>query len=291
MPELPEVEVTRRRIEPLLVGRTIRRVVTTGPSYFFVTEPDRLVRALKGRRVEALERVGKYLLTRFDDGARLLLHLGMTGQLFAADAWSPRLVTAKGRAALLPEQQRRFRPDEHTHLRLVFRDGGPDVVLRDVRKFGKCALVPKGGTDPRLEKLGVDALRARGQQLHAAAARRRIPIKVLLLDQTVLAGIGNIYADEALHRAGIRPTRRSDRLSASECDALMRAVHGVLKRSIATGGSSIDDWVQPDGSDGAYQNERRVYARATKPCLTCGATIRRIVLGARSSCFCPRCQR
>ena len=127
--------------------------------------------------------------------------------------------------------------------------------------------------------------------LHAATRSRRAAIKLVLLDQQVLAGVGNIYADEALFQAGIRPTRPARRVTHAECERLVTAVRCVLQRSIETGGSSISDYVRPDGSDGGYQDERRVYARGGQPCLACGARVRRVVLGQRSSCYCPRCQR
>lgn len=291
MPELPEVEVTRRRIEPLLVGRTIRHVKTTADSYFFLTPPAKLRRSLRDRRVTALDRHGKYLLASLDDGSRLLMHLGMTGQLFGAGASSVRLLQKTGRTALAPEAQRAFKPDQHTHFALAFDDGGPDVLFRDVRKFGKLALLAAGQSDPRLDKLGTDALAADGALLFKASRRRRIPIKTLLLDQSVLAGAGNIYADEALFLAGVRPTRRAARVTRREADAIIAALRRVLLRSIETGGSSISDYVQPDGSDGAYQDERRVYAREGQPCLVCSAPIRRLVIGQRSAHYCPRCQR
>jgi formamidopyrimidine-DNA glycosylase len=291
MPELPEVEVTRRRIAPLLVGRTVSRVRTTRPSYFFLTPPDRLRRRLRGRRVEALERRGKYLLVRLDDGSRLLVHLGMTGQLFAEGTTSPRLLSATARAALLPDAQLRFRPDLHTHLRLEFADGGPQVWLRDVRKFGKVLWLGRGGEHPRLARLGVDALALRGSELHRASRGRTATVKSLLLDQSVVAGAGNIYADEALFLARIRPGRLAGRLSRAECDALARALRRVMRRAILTGGSSISDYVAPDGADGAYQDERHVYARTGEPCRRCATPIRRRVIGQRASHFCPRCQR
>src|SRR6056297_602753 len=134
MPELPEVETTRRRIAPLLVGRRIEQVHTTPPSYFFLTPPDDLRRWLVGRRIESLERLGKYLVARLDGGGRLLLHLGMTGQLFSSEATSVRLLSATARASLPPEAQIRFEPDEHTHLQLVLDGLGPRVFFRDVRK-------------------------------------------------------------------------------------------------------------------------------------------------------------
>ena len=291
MPELPEVEVTRRRIAPHLVGRRIRRVRTTRPSYFFVTPPARLRRALAGRTATDLERHGKYLLATLDDGTRLVLHLGMTGQLFSAAATSPRLLSATARASLAPEEQRSFRPDAHTHLRFEFEDGGPEVYFRDTRKFGKVFWLPGGEAHPRLARLGIDALAVDGELLFSATRGRRVAIKSLLLDQSILAGVGNIYADEALFLAGVRPTRSAARVTRRECDAIARGLQQVLARSIETGGSSISDYVAPDGRDGEYQSERRVYARRGEPCFTCKTPIARVVIGARSSHYCPRCQR
>jgi formamidopyrimidine-DNA glycosylase len=290
MPELPEVEVTRRAIEKRLVGRRIRKVTTTRPSYFFLTEPSLLARRLRGRCVERLDRHGKYLVGTLDDGSRLLFHLGMTGQLFVSGARSLRLLRAArhGAPGAAPPV---FEPDEHTHLVLSFSDGPPDLYFRDVRKFGKCALLAKGRDDARLEKLGVDALSATGSDLFRASRGRRAAVKTLLLEQSVIAGIGNIYADEALFLSGVRPTRMAGRVSERECAIIVRSVRRVLLRAIARGGSSIDDFVRPDGSDGGYQNERRVYARTGEPCPRCAAPIRRVVLGARSAHYCLRCQR
>ena len=291
MPELPEVEVTRRQIEPWLLGRRLARVETTAPSYFFLTPPARLRRMLPGRSAVRLERRGKYLIAELDDGSRLLLHLGMTGQLFTAGAASVRLLSAAARAALAPEAQPRFTPDAHTHLRLYFVDEGPAVLFRDVRKFGKVQLLAPGEDSERLRRLGTDALALSGEDLFAATRARRVAIKSLLLDQSVVAGTGNIYADEALFLAGVRPRRPARRVSCAECEAIAAAMRRVMLRSIETGGSSISDYVSPAGADGGYQDERRVYARSGEPCPTCGTPIRRIVLGQRSAHYCPRCQR
>jgi len=291
MPELPEVETTRRRIAPLLVGRTIDAVHTTAPSYFFLTPPAALRRALGGRRVQGLARQGKYLVADLDDGSRLLLHLGMTGQLFSSAVTSPRLLRASARGILAPEAQSRFAPDEHTHLRLHFRDAGPEVFLRDARKFGKVLWLARGATSERLDRLGIDALQATGDALFTASRGRSVAVKNLLLDQSVLAGVGNIYADEALFCAGVRPTRRAGRVTRAECDRIADALRRVLLRSIETGGSSISDYIAPDGADGAYQDERCVYARTGEPCLSCFTPVKRIVLGQRSAHYCPSCQR
>jgi formamidopyrimidine-DNA glycosylase len=291
VPELPEVEVTRRRIEPFLVGRSIARLHTTRDSYFFLT-PTRTLRArVRGRSVSTLERHGKYLLAHLDDGARLVIHLGMTGQLFSSGAASPRLLSATARASLTPEEQRdAFRPDEHTHLRFEFEDGGPQVFMRDVRKFGKVLLLSRGGGHPRLELLGEDALRVSGELLFGATRARRASIKAVLLDQSVIAGCGNIYADESLFLAGLRPGRAAGRVTRAECERLAEALRRVLERSIESGGSSISDYVAPDGADGAYQDERRVYAREGEACRDCGSTIRKKVVAQRGTHYCPTCQ-
>jgi formamidopyrimidine-DNA glycosylase len=291
MPELPEVEVTRRRIAPRLVGRRIADVKTTGASYLFITPPARLRSALRGRQVLRIDRLGKYLLAVLDDESVFVVHLGMTGQLFSSDAASPRLLSATARSSLSPEEQADFEPDAHTHLQITFEDGGPSIYLRDVRKFGKLMWLAPGQRHPRLERLGRDALEVTGEQLFAATRKRRVAIKALLLDQSVLAGVGNIYADEALFLAGVRPGRRAERVTRKECEGIAAGLRHVLERSIETGGSSISDYVAPDGADGRYQDERCVYARKGEPCLRCGTAIKRRVVAARSAHYCPQCQR
>ena len=290
MPELPEVEVTRRRIGPLLIGRRIREIRITRDSNLFLTRPARLRARLTGRRVAALGRRGKYLVAEFDDGARLVLHLGMTGQLFSSAATSPRLLSATQRSSLAPDAQENFTPDVHTHLQICFEDGGPEVYLRDVRRFGKLLLLERGESHPRLARLGVDALETTGEALFEATRGRTASIKALLLDQALISGVGNIYADEALFRAGVRPARRAGRVTRRECERLASAIREVLERSIETGGSSIRDYVAPDGSDGFYQDERRVYARGGEPCARCGSAIRRTTVAQRGTHYCPKCQ-
>ena len=291
VPELPEVEVTRRRIGPLLVGRLICQVRTTRDSYFFLTRPARLRARLTGRRIAALVRLGKYLVAELDEGSRLVVHLGMTGQLFSSAATSPRLLSASRRSSISPEAQRGFKADAHTHLQLLFDDGGPEVYFRDVRKFGKVLLLERGESHPRLARLGIDALEATGDALFAATRGRKASIKALLLDQALISGVGNIYADEALFRAGVRPSRCAGRVTRRECARIAAAIREVLERSIETGGSSIRDYVAPDGSDGRYQDERRVYARTGEPCLRCGSPIRRTTVAQRGTHYCPTCQR
>jgi formamidopyrimidine-DNA glycosylase len=293
VPELPEVEVTRRELEPYLLGRTIARVTTTRPSYFFITSPATLRRRLPGRKALALSRIGKYLLLELDDGSRLLLHLGMTGQLFFSGDASVRLLSALRGVSLTPEQQRadRFVPDAHTHLVLGFEAGTQELYFRDVRKFGKVELLRPGRDSARLGKLGIDALQASAADLYAATRGRRIPIKTLLLDQALLAGVGNIYADEALFLARVHPQRIAKRVKLVECAAIVAALQRVMLRSIETGGSSISDYVRPEGQRGSYQDERQVYSRTKLPCHVCGTAITRRVLGQRATHFCARCQR
>ena len=291
MPELPEVETTRRRIEPMLVDRAICELRTSAPSYFFVTPPDRLRRALVGRTTRVLDRVGKYLVATLDDTSRLVIHLGMTGQLFGRGAASVRLLSATARASLAPEEQPDFEPDSHTHLQLFFADEGPAVYMRDVRKFGKVIWLAPGEGHERLDRLGPDALDLTGDALFAATRKRKTPIKAVLLDQRVAAGTGNIYADEALFLAGVRPGRRAARVTRAECGAIADALRRVLLRSIETGGSSISDYVAPDGADGSYQDERRVYARGGAACYSCAAVIKKVVIAQRGTHYCPQCQR
>jgi len=174
---------------------------------------------------------------------------------------------------------------------LRFADDGPAILLRDVRKFGKLLLLGPGEPHPRLERLGVDALSATGPLLFAATRGRKVAIKAVLLDQAVLAGTGNIYADEALFLAGVRPGRRAARVTRAECERIATALVRVLRGSIETGGSSISDYVAPDGADGRYQDERHVYGRTGEPCRVCSTPVRRRVIAQRSSHYCPACQR
>ncbi len=290
MPELPEVETTRRLIAPLLVGRRVRELRTTRDSYFFVTPTRELRRGVEGHEFNGLERRGKYLVATLGSGSRLVIHLGMTGQLFSSAASSVRLLSATARASLAPEEQIVFAPDLHTHLHFLFEDSGPDVYMRDVRKFGKVLLLAPGQTHPRLARLGEDALEVTGEALFAATRKRKTSIKALLLDQSVIAGVGNIYADEALYWAAVRPARRAGRITRKECSAIADNLRRVLLRSIETGGSSISDYVSPDGEDGGYQDERRVYGRSGEDCIECGDVIRRKLVAQRSTHYCPTCQ-
>lgn len=278
MPELPEVEVTRQRLAPAWVGRRITQVVTGPPSYFFLTPPGELAEHLRGRHTVDLTRHGKYLLAALDDGSRLLCHLGMTGQLCVCTG---------------PEARRVLATDPHVHLALTLRGPGTEqrtIVFRDVRKFGKVQWLPPGVDPARLAKMGPDALRITPRALHVALTSRGVPIKTALLDQGVLAGVGNIYADEALFLARLHPTRPARTLSLAECNDLVRALRRVLRQAIRAGGSTISDFRGADGAPGSYQDAHRVYGRPGLPCPRCGAPIHRVVLAQRSTHFCARCQ-
>ena len=246
---------------------------------------------LQGTVAERLERAGKYLLLHLSSEDRLLLHLGMTGQIFTNTAHSPRLLRKTATATVPPEKQPSFKPDAHTHLQFEFVDGAPAIYFRDVRKFGKVKLLAPKESDARLDKLGIDALLATGEYLYKKTRTRKAPIKSVLLDQTVLAGVGNIYADESLFAAKVAPKKAAKQLSKTHCDAVAAEIRKVLQRSIETGGSSISDYIAPDGADGGFQDERQVYARTDSPCYRCNTPIARTTIAQRSTHYCPRCQR
>jgi formamidopyrimidine-DNA glycosylase len=271
MPELPEVETTRRGLEPLLVGRRIRSAVVRDRR-MRLPVPRRLPAVLAGKTVRALSRRGKYLLVDCGAGT-LIVHLGMSGSLW---------VVRDGAA-----------PAKHDHFELVM-DDGTVVRLRDPRRFG-LVLWQAGDAlaHPLLKSIGPEPLSAAfdGAALHAATRGRSAPIKHLLMDSRVVAGVGNIYASEALYRAGIRPGARAGRLSRGRCALLAEKVRETLEVAIVAGGSSLRDYVRSDGLAGNYQSQFLVYDRAGEPCRRCGTKIRGIRQGQRSTYYCPRCQR
>ncbi|MBM3353466.1 MAG: bifunctional DNA-formamidopyrimidine glycosylase/DNA-(apurinic or apyrimidinic site) lyase [Betaproteobacteria bacterium] len=269
MPELPEVEVTRRGIAPQLVGRTITAVTVREPRLRWRVPA--FVRRLAGREVRAVKRRGKYLLLDCGDG-HLILHLGMSGSL--------RLVAA-GAA-----------PGKHDHVDIAL---GPRVLrLRDPRRFGAVlwtSTAPEA--HPLIRHLGVEPLSAAfdGRHLHALTRGRRTSIKQLLMDGRLLVGVGNIYASESLFLSGISPRRRAGTLSPARCARLVASVKEVLRAAIRAGGSTLRDFVGGDGASGYFQVQHLVYDRAGGPCRRCGTPIRRLVQGQRATYYCPRCQR
>ncbi len=280
MPELPEVETVRRGLHARLVGRTITRVEVGRERTVRRTSRDALIAGLTGATVVDTRRRGKYLLVGLDTGDDLMIHLRMTGRVLIEPAGSPRAAHTHVVAALAgePAEELRF-VDQRTFGEMVVFD--PDHVAVEV---------------PDLARLGVDPVT---DGLDRATLRRLLlsrdrQLKPLLLDQHVIAGIGNIYADEILHAARLRPDRVSSTLTGQQITRLHAEIHRVLGEAIEAGGSTLTDtqYVDVDGRGGSFQLAHRVYDRAGQPCLTCGrGTIRRIVSGGRSTCFCPRCQR
>lgn len=271
MPELPEVETTRRGLEPLVVGRRIRAAVVRNRA-MRQPVPRRLPQWLAGATVHALNRRGKYLL--FDCGAgTLILHLGMSGRLWVVRDGAP--------------------PAAHDHFDLVL-EGGTVVRLRDPRRFG---LVLWQAGNPLahalLARIGPEPLSGDfdGVALHAATRKRGSAIKHVIMDSHVVAGVGNIYANEALFRAGIDPRVAGRRLSAARCAVLAAMIRETLEIAIAAGGSSLRDYVGSDGMAGNYQSQFLVYGRGGMPCPGCGTKIREIRQGQRSTFYCPKCQK
>ena len=274
MPELPEVETVRRRLAPVLEGATIERAEIADPRLTRPVEPTLVASELIGERIATLDRRGKYLLWRLDSGRTLVVHLRMTGSLRHAVAGQ------------LPDDAYR---------RAVLRlDSGIDVAYRDVRRFGTWELLDPAHLRPYLaSRLGPEPLAPSftGDRLAWALAGRRAPIKAFLLDQRRIAGIGNIYADEALWRARIHPRRPAGELEATELARLHRSVRAALRRGVELQGSTLRDYVTPDGSSGGMQHEFHVYGRLGEPCDRCGRPIERIVVAGRGTWLCPRCQR
>jgi formamidopyrimidine-DNA glycosylase len=269
MPELPEVEVTRRGIEPHVLGRRISSI-TVREARLRWRVPSAVL-ALAGREVRAVKRRGKYLLLDCGEG-HLILHLGMSGSL--------RLV-----APDVP-------PGKHDHVDLRF--GRTVLRLRDPRRFG-ALLWSKGPPEahPLLRHLGLEPLSGDldGPRLHSLTRASRVPIKPFLMDGRRVVGVGNIYASESLFLAGIAPRKRADRLSAQSCARLATAIKRTLCTAIRTGGSSLRDFVGSDGVYGCFQMRAWVYGRAGEKCRKCGGLIRRIVQAQRATYYCPACQR
>lgn len=268
MPELPEVEVARRDLAPQLTGRMISGAIVRQAQLRWRIPSE--VERLGGRTVRAVRRRGKYLVFDCGDGC-LIVHLGMSGSLRVVEPNTP------ARA--------------HEHFDLLF--GDRVLRLRDPRRFG--AVLWVAGTEsqhPLISHLGIEPLSADfdAPRLRALTRARRASIKQILMDSRRIAGVGNIYANESLFRAGIRPTRRAGSLSLAACADLVRAVKQTLLAAIRAGGSSLRDYVRSDGQPGRYQRRYWVYDRAGRPCRRCGTHIRRIVQGQRATFFCPRCQ-
>jgi formamidopyrimidine-DNA glycosylase len=271
MPELPEVETTRRGIAPHLTGRRVRAVVVREPRLRWPV-PAALVEGLTGARIAAVERRAKYLLLRTARGTALL-HLGMSGSLRLLKADTP--------------------AGKHDHLDLVL-DTGRCLRLTDPRRFGAALWCEGDGHDHALlSGLGPEPLSDAfdADHLHAAMHGRKLAVKALIMDAHVVVGVGNIYASESLFLAGIHPQRAAGRIGRARCERLVQTIKQVLTEAIAAGGTTLRDFVGGDGKPGYFAQELRVYGRNGEPCRACGAPIRQITTGQRSTYYCPRCQR
>ena len=271
MPELPEVETTLRGIAPHLRDRRVTEVVFRNPSLRWPI-PRNLPRLLRGQTVRDLQRRAKYLLIAFDHGT-LILHLGMSGSLRIQPVGTP--------------------AEKHDHFDLVL-DSGQLLRLRDPRRFG--AVLWHAGDvaqHPLLAVLGPEPLQAEfdGEYLHRTTRSRSVAIKLAIMDSHLVVGVGNIYANEALFRAGIRPKLAANKLSLPCCRRLAQNIKEVLQEAIRQGGSTLRDFVHSDGSSGYFQQNYFVYGRTGEPCRVCGTFIKQIKQGQRSTFYCPACQR
>jgi formamidopyrimidine-DNA glycosylase len=279
MPELPEVETVANGVHARIHGQTIRSVWTSNKPQTFKSPPDEIIEALTGSRIERVHRVGKTIvvdlsrkdLSRKKKPSQFLVHLGMTGRLLVSTPDTP-----------IPP---------HTHAILTL-SGGPHGIkeLRfiDPRRFGRLSVV---APDTKYEGPGAEPLIIPLEDFIDLFRHRKTPIKAALLNQSLLHGVGNIYADEALFHAGIRPTRHAGRLTRAELPRLRDALIKVLTEAIQLGGSSVSDYVDADGAAGFFQFRHHVYSRTGQPCRVCSTPIKRIVIGGRSTHFCPKCQK
>lgn len=269
MPELPEVETTRRGLSPHLLGRRIVALNLRQPKLRWPI-PDEL-QQLRGQRIEAIERRAKYLLVHTEPGSALL-HLGMSGSLRVLPQSAP--------------------IGKHDHVDWLL-DSGQVLRYTDPRRFGSQLWQAQGDIHPLLRGLGPEPLSDDfdAEHLFLHSRGRSAAVKVFLMDQAIVVGVGNIYAAEALFAAGIRPTRSAGEVSLARYRRLAEAVKRILAHAIARGGTTLRDFINPDGAPGYFEQELFVYGRLGEPCRVCGTAIRSIRLGQRSTFFCPRCQR
>ena len=283
MPELPEVETVRRGLAPHLEGATLSRVVQNRADLRFPL-PEDFVHRLTGARVNLLTRRAKYLMAELDTGETLVAHLGMTGRFLVGERKPGTFHHEAG--------------DDPKHTHLVFEtDAGARIAFNDARRFGYMELIPTDRLErhPWFAGLGPEPLGPEfdARTLGAALKGKTASIKAALLDQRIVAGLGNIYVSEALHRAHIHPERPAGSLKPRELKALVETVKTVLEEAIAAGGSTLQDFRAADGELGYFQHRFRVYDREDEPCPSpnCTGTVRRIVQTGRSTFFCPKCQK
>jgi formamidopyrimidine-DNA glycosylase len=282
MPELPEVETVRRGLLPVMEGRRIVSALNRRPDLRWPL-PDRFAERLTGQRVIALRRRSKYILADLSDGETLIIHLGMSGRMLISGA--------------MPGQFHHDLPlpEKHDHV-VLDMEGGARITFNDARRFGAMDLCATDSLDTHrlLAGIGPEPLGNRFDEhyLVARLAGRNTPVKAALLDQTLVAGLGNIYVCEVLHRTGISPLRKAGRISAARVATLVPAIRTMLDAAITAGGSSLRDYRQADGELGYFQHSFHVYGREGEPCLTpgCHGTVRRVVQSGRSSFYCADCQ-
>jgi formamidopyrimidine-DNA glycosylase len=278
VPELPEVETVRRRLAPALEGRVFEHVEITDPRLTRPNDPVEVARELEGERVAKVDRRGKYLIVRFESGRALLIHLRMTGSLRHANG--EELGFEK-----LPE-------DDHRRA-VVTLDDGSDVAYRDVRRFGTWLLLEPSEVDTYIDaRVGREPLEDAYKAKHLAdkLATRRAPIKAAILDQRTVAGVGNIYADEALWRARVHPLTPANELTTDDVKAVHKGIRAALQAGVRRQGSTLRDYRLPDGSSGSAQERFKVYGRGGQPCERCGTPIDKIRAAGRGTWYCPTCQ-
>jgi formamidopyrimidine-DNA glycosylase len=291
MPELPEVETVRRGLAPVLVGERLTRVEARRPDLRFPL-PDGFVQRLTGAKIERLDRRAKYLLAALDRDETLVMHLGMSGRFeITGDR------TGRGETRVRPGDFALAQPPDPKHAHIVFTtDAGIVVTFYDPRRFGYMDLIATDALDqhPWFKGLGPEPLGPDFDAAHLerAFAGRRAPIKAALLDQRIVAGLGNIYVCEALHRAGVAPERAAGSLGRRKLQALVATIRTVLEEAIEAGGSTLRDYASADGALGYFQHRFTVYGREGEPCLKpgCKGQIERIVQSGRSTFACTRCQ-
>jgi formamidopyrimidine-DNA glycosylase len=299
LPELPEVETVRTGLEPVLTGRSFVRVEQRRPDLRFPL-PERFAERLTGRRVLRLDRRAKYILIHLDSDEVLAMHLGMTGRLIVSHGGS-----GAGQISALTLGQYQYQHNKdarHDHLVFTMSDGAV-VTYNDARRFGYMTLIPERELDQDafFAGLGVEPLsdRLNGSYLAQRAHGRRTDLKAFLMDQRIVAGLGNIYVCEALFRAGLAPTKAAARLATRSgaptpaAERLAVEIKAVLADAIRAGGSTLRDYKRADGTAGLFQNEFSVYGREGEPCVKsgCRGTVRRTTQGARSTFYCAVCQR
>lgn len=283
MPELPEVETVRRGLAPVMEGQVIARAEVNRPDLRWPF-PERMAERLTGRRVLQLRRRSKYLLGDLDSGETLLIHLGMSGRMTVSGDPLGRFVHDHPA------------PEKHDHV-VFHMESGARITFNDPRRFGAMDLMQTATADQHrlLSVLGPEPLGNDFNEAYLVAAFRgkNTPVKSALLDQGIVAGLGNIYVCEALFRSGISPLRKAGQIAAPRVASLVPAIRDVLERAIAAGGSSLKDFRQADGELGYFQHSFDVYGREGEPCRTpgCTETIRRKVQSGRSTFYCPACQR